>query len=190
MRDKIIQLKWLGLLIAIIWAVEIANILSFYSLNKWFGLLPRSAWGLIGLPLMPVLHTSISHAAANTIPLLILGFLMQVSAPRKIIIISAFIIFCSGLAIWLFGRSTIHVGASGLIFGWLGFLLARGYVERTFGAIAMALAVGLVYGAILWGVLPMKAGLSWESYLFGALAGVAAAFIVRREREPAESQMH
>ncbi|MGE3244830.1 MAG: rhomboid family intramembrane serine protease [Beijerinckiaceae bacterium] len=181
MNDRIARLHWLAILIAAIWAVEIVNLATGYRLNQWFGLLPRTAWGLTGVPLMPLLHGSIAHASANTVPVLIFGLLMQLSAPRRLALVSVLIVIASGLAVWLFGRSSIHVGASGLIFGWFGFLIARGYFERTFGSIAIALAVGILYGGFIWGVLPLHTRISWEAHLFGALAGIAAAWLFRDE---------
>jgi membrane associated rhomboid family serine protease len=98
---------------------------------------------------------------------------------RALLPLNAVVIGLGGGLVWLFGGSAIHIGASGLIFGWFGFLVARGLVDRSLITLGAALAVGLLYGSILWGVLPGQPGVSWEAHLFGAIAGAAAAFLVR-----------
>ena len=131
--------------------------------------------GLDGIVFMPLLHGSLAHAAANTIPVVVLGGLVAATAHRVAFVASALIVVLGGLGVWLFGSRAIHIGASGLIFGWFGFLLARGILERRPIPLLIALAVFAVYGTMLWGVLPGQPGVSWEAHLFGALAGLATA---------------
>ena len=94
-------------------------------------------------------------------------------------ILIAVVIGLGGGLVWLFGSSAIHIGASGLIFGWFGFLVARGFVDRSLTTLGAALVGGVLYGSIIWGVLPGQPGVSWEAHLFGAIAGAVAAVLVR-----------
>lgn len=170
---------WLIALIAVIWAVQVVNLLTGYTLNDWFGLRPRSLGGLDGVVLMPLLHGSFAHILSNSVPLVVLGGLMAATAPRNAIPATAIIIVLGGIAVWLLGKTAIHVGASGLIFGWFGYLVARGVVERRLVPILVAAGVALFYGTMIFGVLPGQPGVSWESHLFGAGAGVSAALLLR-----------
>lgn len=171
---------WLIGLLAVIWAVQLINMISSYALNPWFGLIPRALGGLDGVVLMPLLHGSLGHAASNSVPLVVLGVLMGATSGRNVAMASAMIVVLSGLAVWLMGRTALHVGASGLVFGWFGYLIARGVVERRLVSVLVALGVGLVYGSMIWGVLPNQPGVSWEAHLFGALAGAVTAVVLRR----------
>jgi membrane associated rhomboid family serine protease len=170
---------WLGILVAIIWAVQVANLISGYALSDWFGLIPRATAGLDGILLMPLVHGSLSHAAANTAPLVVLGALLTLTAPRLVLQASTIIVLLGGLGVWLFGSSAIHVGASGLIFGWFGFLVTRGMIERRPLPLLVAIAVVFLYGTMIWGILPGQPGVSWEAHFFGAGAGIFAGFILR-----------
>ena len=168
-------------MLVVIWAVEAVNLLTGYALNGLLGLRPRSLGGLDGILFMPILHGSLGHAAANTVPLIVLGGLLAVSAQKLVLSSTAVIVGLGGLGVWLFGGSAIHIGASGLIFGWFGFLLARGIVEKRLVPLMVTVGVALAYGAMIWGVLPGQSGVSWESHFFGAVAGVLAAFFLRTE---------
>lgn len=176
------QFGWIVVLLAVIWAVQAVNLITGYVLNDWFGLIPRRIGGLDGIVFMPILHGSVTHAASNSIPLAILGGLLAVTARRVALPASAIIVVLGGIGVWIFGNTAIHVGASGLIFGWFGFLLARGVVEKRPVPLLVAAGVALVYGTMIWGVLPGQEGISWESHLLGAAAGVLAAFALREAR--------
>ena len=108
-----------------------------------------------------------------------MGALLAATATRALIAVNAVIVGVGGALVWLFAGPAIHIGASGLVFGWLGFLVARGLVDRSPITLGAAALVGTLYGALLWGVLPGRAGVSWEAHLFGAVAGVAAAVLIR-----------
>jgi membrane associated rhomboid family serine protease len=161
-------------LIAILWLVEILNIALQHSLSQ-FGIIPRRAIGLIGIPLSPFLHYGLNHILANTLPLAVLGGLIASLYAGLFNRATIIIILLGGMGVWLFGRSAIHVGASGLVFGYFGFLVARGWYERSFLSIAASLVVIVLYGGMIWGVLPVSAYVSWEAHLFGFLAGIIAA---------------
>ena len=165
--------------IALLWAVQVVNWIIGYGLNPAFGLIPRHVSGLDGVIAMPLLHGSFAHLMANTPPLLVMGGLLVATTTRALLAVNAVVIGLSGGLVWLFGSSAIHIGASGLVFGWFGFLVARGLVDRSPVTLGAALLVGVLYGSILWGILLGQPGVSWEAHLFGTIAGAAAAFLVR-----------
>ncbi|GKY90062.1 hypothetical protein STA1M1_39310 [Sinisalibacter aestuarii] len=165
--------------VALLWAVQAVNWIFGYGLNPAFGLIPRHVSGLDGVIAMPLLHGSFAHLMANTPPLLVMGGLLVATTTRALLAVNAVVIGLGGGLVWLFGSSAIHIGASGLIFGWFGFLIARGLVDRSPITLGAALVVGVLYGTILWGVLPGQPGVSWEAHLFGAIAGAGAAFLIR-----------
>lgn len=178
-RDDLIDAARPVLILVIaIWIVAALNLILGYRLNLWFGLEPRSIGGLIGVPVMPFLHGGIGHAAANTLPLIFLGGLGMLVAPDRFAIASVAIVVLSGIAIWGLARGgAIHVGASGLIFGWFGYLICLGIIERSGRALVGTAVVIMLYGGMIWGVLPQSNPLiSWEAHLFGAVAGAAVAY--------------
>jgi membrane associated rhomboid family serine protease len=172
---------WLAIVLGVIWTVEVVNLVTGYALNGMFGLLPRSIGGLDGILFMPFLHGSLSHAAANTAPLVILGGLHAATAPRLVLKASVLITVLGGLGVWLFGATAIHVGASGLIFGWVGFLLTRGVMTRQLVPLLVTIGVTLVYGTMIWGILPGQPGVSWEAHLFGCAAGIFAGYALSNQ---------
>lgn len=165
--------------VALLWAVHVVNWIIGYGFNPAFGLIPRHVSGLDGVIAMPLLHGSFAHLMANTPPLLVMGGLLVATTTRALLAVNAVVIGLGGGLVWLLGSSAVHIGASGLVFGWFGFLVARGLVDRSPITLGAALLVGVLYGSILWGVLPGQPGVSWEAHLFGAIAGAAAAFLVR-----------
>ncbi|MHC4592877.1 MAG: rhomboid family intramembrane serine protease, partial [Planctomycetota bacterium] len=132
--------------------------------------------GLLGVLPHPLVHASFGHLLVNTVPLAILGGLIALRGPGELLELSVFVALAEGTVLWLFGHSgAVYVGASGLIVGYFGYLLARGWYERTPGSIVMAVAVLIVYGGLIWSVLPTHTAVAWESHLLGLLAGVLAA---------------
>lgn len=169
----------LAAFVALLWVLQVVNWIIGYRLNPVFGLIPRYFGGLDGIIAMPILHGSFGHLMANTPPLLVMGGLLVATTTRALLPVNAVVIGLGGGLVWLFGSSAIHIGASGLVFGWFGFLVVRGFVDRSPITLGATLVVGILYGSILWGVLPGQPGVSWESHLFGAIAGAAAALLVR-----------
>ncbi len=166
-------------LAAVMWAVEVLNGFMGHRLND-YGILPRTTAGLIGIPLAPFLHAGIGHVLSNTIPLLVLGSLTAFQAKKAFGVTTLWIVCVGGAGVWVIGRSDLHVGASGLVFGYFGFLVARGWYDRRFFPILMAVAVAVVYGGLLFGVLPTRGFVSWEGHLCGLVAGVLAARFIGR----------
>jgi membrane associated rhomboid family serine protease len=165
------------MLIIIIWIIEIINHSLGYQLSN-YGILPRTSHGLMGILLAPLIHNGVGHTLMNTIPLFILGILVSIKNHHSMIKLSLLIVLIGGFAVWLFGRSAYHVGASGLIFGFFGFLLARGWYVRDISSVLISVITLFLYGGMIFGVLPLHGYISWESHLFGFLAGIVAARII------------
>lgn len=166
-------------LLAVMWGVEILDfLLPFLDLDR-FGIRPRTAGGLLGIPLSPFLHAGFPHLISNSIPFLVLGALVMASGMRAFAGVSLAVIVLGGLGVWVFGSAnSIHIGASGLIFGYLGFLLSRGYFERSARWILISIGLLIVYGGVIHGVLPGQAGVSWLGHLCGFLSGIGVAQVM------------
>lgn len=167
----------LGGFVSVLWVLEIADTLLFRGWLNRFGILPRRWIGLRGIVLAPLLHGDLRHLSTNTVPLVVLGWLILLRSTQIFVLVTAGVWLIGGLGVWLFAApKSNHIGASGLVFGYLGFLLANGYFEQSGVAIATATLVGLLYGSTLWGVLPLRRGVSWQGHLFGAITGVLCAY--------------
>lgn len=179
------QIQILLAVVAILWAIETADWLIFHgALDQWFGIRPHRLSGLWGILFAPFLHGDFTHLLANTVPLVSLGWLIMLRKTEDWVMVSAIAALCSGLGTWIVGSpNSVHIGASGVIFGYFGFLLLRGYFERSVVAIAFSLVVAFFYGSIIWGVLPNQPGISWEGHLFGFLGGVLAAKLLSNPRK-------
>ncbi|MDX1692406.1 MAG: rhomboid family intramembrane serine protease [Ketobacteraceae bacterium] len=164
------QVRILLVIFIIMTVVEVVNALMGRMLNS-YGILPRSADHWLGVPLAPFLHGSPAHYASNIVPLLVLSFFAMQHGIWRYLLVTTGVILASGLLVWLFGRPAIHIGASGLIYGYFGFLLVAGFVSREFKLILIAVVVWLLYGSIIYGVLPSLPHISFESHLFGFLTG-------------------
>ncbi|HJM91038.1 MAG: rhomboid family intramembrane serine protease [Alphaproteobacteria bacterium] len=158
-------------LVALIWAVEVVNFFLGHSLVSW-GILPRSVGGLAGIPLAPMLHGGIWHTISNTVPLLILGSLTLARGQAKFLETTVNIVLLSGVLVWLFARGSYHVGASGLVFGLFGAILARAVMERSLSSMIIGIITVMLYGGLIWGILPLRNHVSFESHLFGLIAGI------------------
>lgn len=170
-----IQAKVLATLIAIMWIEEAIDFLLRGALNQ-YGIVPRNLIGLRGIVFAPFLHGNFTHLIANTLPFATLAWFVMLRRMQDFVLVSLLVMLIGGLGTWLIGQShSVHIGASGVIFGYLGFLLARGYFERSWIAVSLSLVVAFVYSGTLWGVLPGQAGVSWQGHLFGFIAGVLAA---------------
>jgi len=168
-------------LVAVMWVVEAADAVLPGSFDVW-GIQPRSEEGLLGIALAPILHVGFAHLIANTVAFLVLGCAIAITT-RHFWRITIGVALLSGLGVWLFAApGTVTVGASGLVYGYATFLVAWSIFTRRLGAIVIAVAVGLVYGSLVFGVLPGQPGISWQGHLFGAIAGVVVAWWLSRRR--------
>lgn len=164
-------------LTALFWLIELVDLflLQTYSLDR-FGIIPGRPIGLRGIIFAPFLHGNLPHLIANTVPFLSLGWLVMLQETADFWRVTGVTMLVGGLGVWLIGQpGSVHIGASILIFGYLGFLLFRGYFQRNAPSIALSILVGIFYGSLIWGVLPTRAGISWEGHLFGFIGGVIAA---------------
>lgn len=147
------------------------------------GIEPRSADGLWGVVLAPFLHVGFGHLAANTAPFLVMGAVIALSGLRRVLVVTVIVALVSGFGTWLFAPSaTVHIGASGVVFGYAAYLVARGFFDRRLVYLLTGAVVALVYGtSLLVGLLPQE-GISWQGHLFGALGGLLAARLLARAR--------
>lgn len=171
------------ILVALIWIVEVVNLFLGHRLTSW-GILPRSFSGLLGIPLAPILHSGIWHTLLNTTPMLILGALTLAGGKKMFWEMTVSVTLLSGLLVWIFARDAYHVGSSGLVFGYFGAILARAYFERSITSIAIGIITVMSYGGLLWGIVPMRSYVSFESHLFGLISGVAIIWLNRKFRTP------
>jgi membrane associated rhomboid family serine protease len=171
------QAKIIGSFIILIWVLEIVDqLLLQHRLNR-LGILPRTQVGLRGILFAPLLHGTWKHLIANTLPFAVLSWFTLLRGVTEFTIVTAVIWFVSGAGVWLFAPSnTLHIGASGIIFGYFGFLLSRSYFEQDFPSAAVSVVVALLYGPLIWGILPSRRrGISWQGHLFGFVAGILTA---------------
>jgi membrane associated rhomboid family serine protease len=175
-RTALAQITILAACVLVAWSVELIDSVAYRGSLDRFGIHPRDVSGLWGILAAPLLHVGWVHLVGNTVPFVVLGWLVMLRRISDFLIVTALAILVGGLGVWLFGApNTVHVGASGIIFGYLGYLLARGWFERSLWALLLGLAALFLYGGVIWGVLPGRSGISWEGHLFGFVSGIVAA---------------
>jgi membrane associated rhomboid family serine protease len=175
---------------ALLYLIEAVDAVVPANLDN-LGIQPRTLGGLDGILWAPLLHAGWSHLFANTVAILVFGFLAMAGGIGQWVMVTLTIWLTSGIGVWLTGADGVTVGASGIAFGWLAFLLVRGIFNRSFGQLAVAVVLLAYWGGMLFGVLPGSPGVSWQGHLFGALGGVLAAWLAtlatRRAQRPAEA---
>jgi membrane associated rhomboid family serine protease len=181
-RELKTQFTVLGGLVALMWILELVDLFVFQNRLNIYGIIPRTQIGLRGILFAPFLHGGLGHLISNTIPFLVLGWLVMLRETRDFFVVTVVCALASGVGTWIFGSPGVHIGASGVVFGYLGYLLLRGYFERSVLAIALSLFVGTLYGSLVWGVLPLQDGISWEGHLFGFLGGILAARLLAKPK--------
>jgi membrane associated rhomboid family serine protease len=168
------------MMLAGMWILELLDQLSGHQLDQ-LGIHAREVDGMPEILTAPFLHAGWDHLMSNSLPFLVLGFLVLLSGVARWVVSSLIIIVISGMTAWLLTPiHTVILGASGLIFGWLTYLLARGLWSRRPAQVVIAVLVLLVYGGLIWGVFPGTAGISWQAHLGGAVGGVLAAWLLHR----------
>jgi membrane associated rhomboid family serine protease len=175
---------------ALLYLIELVNLTFLHGRLINDGIHPRTLMGLPEIIWAPLIHGSWAHLIGNTIPVLVFGFLAMAGRIGPWIAITSVIWVISGLGVWAIAPAGSTIGASGIAFGWLMFLLVRGIFNRSVGQIVVALILLFYWGSVLWGLVPGRPEISWQGHLFGALAGVLCAFLVakaNRSRRPATS---
>jgi membrane associated rhomboid family serine protease len=176
----------LGGFIIFIWVLEAFDWVLGGTLDQ-FGIVPRQASGLWGIGAAPLLHVGFAHVAANTIPFLVLGWFVLLRGVKTFMLVTLITLLVSGFGTWLIAPSaSIHLGASGLIFGYFGYLLLRGYFERSWEAIVWSIVVALLYGGMMIGLFPQSVGISWQMHLFGFIGGGLAAYLLANGRSESD----
>jgi membrane associated rhomboid family serine protease len=177
----------LGGFVVFIWLLEVIDWVLGGNLDQ-FGILPRQVSGLWGIGAAPLLHFGFAHVAANTIPFLVLGWFVLLRGIKTFMLVTLITVLVSGFGTWLIAPSaSIHLGASGIVFGYFGYLLARGYFERSWEAIVWSVVVALLYGGMLVGLFPNSMGISWQMHLFGFLGGALAAYLLSNGQPEVET---
>jgi len=169
--------------VALLWLLQITN----WALDldaAPFGVRPRTVEGLAGILFAPLTHASFEHLVANTVPLALLGTAMLHLYPRSSRVVLPSVWLAPGIAVWMFGRDAVHLGASGLIYGLTAYVFFAGLLRRDRRAIAASMIVAFLYGSMVWGVMPLKRAESWETHLAAALVGVVLAVALRRRDVP------
>lgn len=173
-------LKIAALLVLLIWLIKIIE-LSFNISFVSFGVLPREVSGLPGILLFPFIHSNFEHLISNSFPILLLVsaiFYFYPSSASRVLIL---IYILSGILLWVIGRQSYHIGASGFVYGLVAFTFFSGIIRWDRRSIVLSLIVTFLYGGFTWGVLPLDEKISWEGHLSGALIGIACAFIFRKQ---------
>jgi membrane associated rhomboid family serine protease len=190
--DRNTAFKLVLILLAVMWVSEVVDIASGNKLDE-LGIEPRETDGLIGVGTAPFLHAGFGHLLSNTLPFVILGLAIAFEGIKRLGAVTLIVMLVSGLGTWLFAPAdSIHIGASGVVFGYAAYLIVRGVFNRSLGQLALAAVVVLFLGGALLGGLVPRAGVSWQGHLFGAVGGVIAAWVLanrpnRSEAEPLPS---
>ncbi|WP_018016509.1 rhomboid family intramembrane serine protease [Corynebacterium capitovis] len=171
--------------LAVIWIVFIVNAVFFGGTLNYLGIHPldvTSGWHILTSPL---LHANIDHISSNSVPGAIFCFLIGYSGRRVFWEVTVIALLIGGLGVWLFGGvGTNHIGASGLIYGWLAYLVVRGVFNRSGRQILLGIVLGFFYSGLIWGVLPGTPGVSWQAHLFGAIGGILAGMLITSDDPP------
>lgn len=174
--------------VLLMWCVKLFEVTTGIELAK-FGIYPRTISGLRGVLFSPLLHGSWEHLISNTIPFLILGFLLIYTYRKVAFKAFVFIWLASGVMVWLTGRDSYHIGASNIVYGFAFFIFFSGIFRKDIQSVVLSLFVVFVYGSIVWGILPVRPEISWEGHLMGGMSGAFIAFIYRRVDLPPQLEL-
>ncbi|WP_448855565.1 rhomboid family intramembrane serine protease [Corynebacterium camporealensis] len=164
--------------LVVTWGVHLVNFILGGTLSV-FGIQPRDPMGLLGIIFAPVLHGNWEHLMSNSVPGAIFCFLIGLSGRKAFWEVTVIVALVAGMGTWLFGGvGTLHIGASSLVYGWLAYLVIRGIFNRSLLQILLGIVIGLMYSGLIWGVLPIYEGVSWQGHLFGAIGGILAGMAI------------
>ena len=177
-KNFVFALKLAAIVVGLIWFVFIVDGLLGLGLRQ-FGLVPRRLSGLGGIIMVPLLHANLSHIINNSLPLFVGMASMLYLYPNSAVKVLPVLYFGSSALTWVFGRTSLHIGASGLVYGILAYVFVSGLLRRDMRSIGVTMLVYFLYGSMVWGVLPIREKMSWELHLSGAVLGVVLAFVHR-----------
>ena len=181
-QDRIAGVQVVLALLAAMWVLEVVDVALDHRLDQ-YGIEPRDPDGLVGVVAAPFLHADFGHLIANTIPFVTLGIIIGLQGVARVLAVTGIVMVVSGLGTWLVAPdNSIHIGASGIVFGYATYLLARGIFNRDLVEIAIGLGVAAIWGTALLGGLIPQDGVSWQGHFFGAVGGVLAARVFARPR--------
>lgn len=163
-------------------AMSAINAITAGAVNRMLGLVPRTSEGALGIIMHPLLHANFAHLGMNAVGLVVIGGTVYLRSVRDFWRVTLFGVLIGGGATWLVGRPALHVGASGLVFAYLGYLLTTGWFDRKLSSVALSVAATVLWGSAVFGLSPLQAGISWELHLFGMLGGVLGAWWRKRFR--------
>lgn len=178
-------IKFAGICILLLWSIHILGFLTGNTFAQ-YGIYPRKMDGLIGIITAPLIHGDIEHLYSNSFPFFVLTGVIYFFYPKVAVPSFIFIYLITGFTVWLFARPVHHIGASGVVYGLLSFVLFTGIFRRNVKSIAIALSVTVLYSGYFYGLLPLDEKISWESHLFGALVGVLIAYLFKGQIEEDE----
>jgi membrane associated rhomboid family serine protease len=180
----------LAAIVLLMWIVEVINTLDSNRLDQ-DGIYGRSVTHLWGILTAPFIHESFAHLIGNTIPFVFMGLIIALRGAVRLALVTLIVILVGGLGTWLIAPSNVPtIGASGVVFGYAGYLFARGFFNRSLRQLLVGLVVGVIWGGALLGSLVPHNGISWQGHLFGAVGGVVAASLLKRERAKLAAAAH
>jgi len=176
-------------LVALMWVLELIDTALDHRLDR-YGIEPRDVDGLDGIIAAPFLHVGFGHLIANTVPFVVMGVVIALEGLWRLVGVTAIVAVVSGLGTWLVApANTIHLGASGVVFGYATYLIARGWFNRRFGEIAIGVVLAAIWGGALVAGLEPREGISWQGHLFGAIGGLVAAALLARPRAHHDAEL-
>ncbi|KKO81078.1 rhomboid family intramembrane serine protease [Corynebacterium aurimucosum] len=165
--------------LAVEWIIHIINFLFFGSELGQYGIHPLDFNGIWGIFTAPLLHANFEHLIGNSLPGAIFCFLIGLSGRKAWWEVTIIVVLIAGVGTWLLGGpGTSHIGASGMVYGWLAYLIVRGIFNRSLGQFLIGVGLGFAYSGLIWGVLPIYEGVSWQGHLFGAIGGIVAGMVI------------
>lgn len=173
--------------VAIMWLCYFIDLIPFVDLGT-LGIYPRTVNSLIGIITSPFIHGNLEHLISNTFPFIMLALLFLYTHQKYGFLIFGLIYLCTNILVWIFARSAYHIGASGLVYGLASYLFFSGFYKNNILSIAVSLIVALLYGGLVWGIVPYDNSVSWEAHLFGAISGFVIAVLFRNINQTDEEE--
>jgi membrane associated rhomboid family serine protease len=182
-EDRMLGFQLVLGMVALMWGLEIVDQAANAGLDQ-YGIEPREPDGIAGIVWAPLLHGGFDHLLSNTIPFVAMGFAIALAGAARVLAVTLIVMLVGGVGTWLVApENTVHIGASGVVFGYATYLLVRGFYNRSPLELFIGLVVGVLWGSVLLGGLVPREGISWQGHLFGAVGGVVAARVLARGRE-------